>query len=87
MSALLSHNCFDYPDPFSFTGDVMAISHELSSEIAAALLAAKNRSPRELEDLKETLLVIHSTLQRLTEEERVAHAKSQPVVKKVAAGR
>lgn len=64
----------------------MAISHELSSEIATALLAAKDRSPGEREDLKEVLLIIHSTLQRLTEEEREAHAKSQPAVKKVAAG-
>jgi len=46
----------------------MAISHELSSEIVAALLAAKDRSPGELEDLKETLLTIHSTLQRLGDE-------------------
>lgn len=65
----------------------MAISHELSSEIATALLAAKDRSPRELEDLKETLLTVHSTLQRLTEEERTAHLKTQPVVKKAASGR
>jgi hypothetical protein len=48
----------------------MAISHEVSSEIATALLAAKDRSPRELEDLKEVLLLIHSTLQRLTDEAR-----------------
>ena len=65
----------------------MAISHELSSEIATALLAAKDRSPRELEDLKETLLTIYSTLQRLTEQERTAHLKTQQVVKKVASGR
>lgn len=64
----------------------MAISHELSSEIAAALLAAKDKSPRELEDLRETLLMIHSTLQRLTEEERTAHLESQLAVRKVAAG-
>jgi hypothetical protein len=65
----------------------MAISHELSSEIATALLAAKNRSPRELDDLKEILLVIHSTLQRLAEEEHLAHVKSQPTVKSASAGR
>ena len=64
----------------------MAISHELSSEIATALLATKDRSPRELEDLKKILLVIHSTLQRLTDDERVAHFKSHPGVKKLAAG-
>jgi hypothetical protein len=65
----------------------MAISHELSSEIAAALLAAKERSPRELEDLRDTLLIVHSTLQRLTEEERAAHLQDRPAVRKIAAGR
>jgi hypothetical protein len=64
----------------------MAISHELSSEIATALLAAKDRSPRELEDLKEILLVIHATLQRLAEDTRVDRLKSQAAVKKAAAG-
>jgi hypothetical protein len=66
--------------------DVMAISHDLSSEIATALLAAKDRSPRELEDLKEILLVIHSTLQRLAEEQHLARAKAQPAVKSATAG-
>jgi hypothetical protein len=55
----------------------MAISHELSSEIAAALFTAKDRSPRELEDLKKTLLMIHSTLQRLADGARLAHLESQ----------
>jgi hypothetical protein len=64
----------------------MAISHELNSEIAAALLAAKDRSPRELEDLKEVLLVVHATLQRLTDDARVARHQSHSNVKKVAAG-
>jgi hypothetical protein len=64
----------------------MAISHELSSEIATALLAAKDRSPRELEELKEILLIIHATLQRLSEDARVGQLKSQSAVKKAAAG-
>ena len=64
----------------------MAISHELSSEIATALLAAKDRSPRELADLKEVLLRIHSTLQRLTDEARLRRLKPQ-AAKQVAAGR
>jgi len=62
----------------------MAISHELSSEIATALLAAKDRSPRELADLKEVLLLIHSTLQRLTDEARRRKSRS---AKQAAAGR
>jgi hypothetical protein len=65
----------------------MAISHELSSEIAAALLAAKDKSPRELQSLKATLLTVYSTLQRLTEEERAAHLKTQPAFKKAASGK
>ena len=68
----------------------MAISHELSSEIVAALLAAKDRSPRELEDLKETLLTIHSTLQRLTDEAQTDSPQSPVnvanVAKKASAG-
>lgn len=51
-------------------GDSMAISHELSSEIAAALFAAKVRSPRELDDLKEIVLEIHTSLERLGDEAR-----------------
>jgi hypothetical protein len=50
----------------------MAISHELSSEIAAALFTAKERSPRELNDLKEIVFKIHSTLQQLTDKDRLA---------------
>ncbi|HKB66079.1 MAG TPA: hypothetical protein VKC61_09515 [Pyrinomonadaceae bacterium] len=64
----------------------MALSHELSSEIATALLAAKDRSPRELADLKEVLLLIHSTLQRLTDEARRRHLSSRSA-QQAAAGR
>jgi hypothetical protein len=48
----------------------MSISHELSGEIAAALVAAKERSPRELKDLKDMLFEIHSTLEQLTQNDR-----------------
>jgi hypothetical protein len=44
----------------------VAISHELSSDIAAALLAAQEKHPRELSDLKEIVFRVHSTLQQLT---------------------
>jgi hypothetical protein len=64
----------------------MAISHELSSEIATALLAAKNRSPRELEDLKEVLLLVHSTLQRLADEARLKRLKPRSA-RQAAGGR
>ena len=46
----------------------MAISNELSSEIAVALLANQERSPEELNNLKVILLEVHSILQSLNEE-------------------
>ena len=51
-------------------GDSMAISHELSSEIATALLAAKERSPDELDELKKIVCQIHLALERNIEHER-----------------
>ena len=47
----------------------MAISNELSSDVAAALLAKKN-SPQELQQLKDVILQVHSTLQKMSEETR-----------------
>ena len=57
----------------------MTIANELSSEIAFALVAAKNKQPAELNDLKEILLEVHSTLQQLTEQSR-----SEPALSKAA---
>ena len=60
----------------------MAISNELSSEIAMALLANQERSPEELNNLKTILLEVHSTLQSLSEDahrlrtEKVLSAKA-----------
>lgn len=48
----------------------MAIAHELSSEIAAALLTGRERAPGELNHLKETVFRVHTTLQQLTAESR-----------------
>ncbi|MCM3905127.1 MAG: hypothetical protein ND866_25820 [Pyrinomonadaceae bacterium] len=62
----------------------MAISHELSGEIAAALFAAKERSPRELNDLKEMVFAIHATLERLGHEARADRGKSQSGPKQAA---
>ncbi|HSE25703.1 MAG TPA: hypothetical protein VLB68_28820 [Pyrinomonadaceae bacterium] len=47
----------------------MAISNELSSEIAAAILANKN-TPQELRRLKDVVLEVHSTLQQMSAEAR-----------------
>lgn len=55
----------------------MAISHELSGEIATALFAAKERSPRELIDLKEMVFAIHATLERLGHDARSDRGKCQ----------
>ena len=50
----------------------MTIANELSSDIAAALVAAQDKHPDERNDLKEILLTVHATLQRLTEQSRRA---------------
>jgi hypothetical protein len=62
----------------------MAISHELSSDIAAALFAAKERSPGELNDFKETIFKIHLTLERLGIDTRAERGKYQPKAKQAA---
>jgi hypothetical protein len=48
----------------------MAIDNELCSEIATALLTGREKDPRELNDLKETVIEVHSTLQRLAADSR-----------------
>jgi hypothetical protein len=48
----------------------MAVSHELSSDVAIAILTSvtqSNRDPRELMDI---VLAVHSTLQELAVQER-----------------
>ena len=47
----------------------MAISNELSSDVAVALLA-KKKSPQELNNLKDIILEVHSALQKMSEETR-----------------
>lgn len=58
-------------------GIEMTIANELSTEIAFALVAAKDKQSDELNDLKEILLEVHSTLQKLTEQSRNARARSR----------
>lgn len=53
----------------------MAISNELSSEIAAAILAEK-KTPQELNQLKEVILRVHTTLQEMSEEARTQRFKT-----------
>jgi len=81
----------------------MAISHELSSEIAVALFSDKKRTPHELNDLKEIVFKIHSALEQFSDEDRMARmarvdphalrseegpaAKAQPDTKAKSAGK
>lgn len=53
----------------------MAISNELSSEIAAAILANKN-SPQDLNKLRQVVLEIHSALQKMSEETHTSRLKA-----------
>lgn len=54
----------------------MAISNELSSEIAAAILA-ENKTPQELHQLKELILRVHTTLQEMSEDVRAKRTKDR----------
>ena len=47
----------------------MSVAHELSSEIAVAILARKEDT-RKLKELKEVVLRVHSALQKLTAQSR-----------------
>ena len=53
----------------------MAISNELSSEIAAAILAEK-KTPQELNQLKELILRVHTALQKMSEDARTQRIKT-----------
>jgi len=59
----------------------MAISNELSSEIAAALLS-KRTSPRELKQLHDVMLQVYETLQSMQKETSPTTAKRQTKVVK-----
>lgn len=59
----------------------MAISNELSSEIAAALLV-ENKSPQELRRLKDVILEVHSALQELSADERANRLRTKKVLAK-----
>jgi hypothetical protein len=53
----------------------MAISNELSSEIAAALLVEK-KNPQELNQLKDVILKVHTALQKMSDDARTRRFKS-----------
>lgn len=60
----------------------MTISNELSSDIAAALIAASDKEPDHLNELKEILTEVHSTLQQMTEEARIARHSALSTIKR-----
>ena len=53
----------------------MAISNELSSDIAAAILA-ENKTPRDPRQLKDIILRVHCALQEMSEEARARRFKT-----------
>jgi len=55
----------------------MAISNELSSDVAVALLA-QDKSPQELKQLKDIILQVHSALQEMSAETRADRLKRTP---------
>lgn len=67
----------------------MAISHEISSEIAAAILARRNGSPHELRELQEMLLQVHSTLEdlQLPAKNHTAAEQREPAIRTKASGK
>ena len=54
----------------------MAISNELSSEIAAAILAEK-KTPQELNQLKDVILRVHTALQKMSEDARARRSRTR----------
>ena len=61
---------------------MMAISNELSSEIAAAILNDK-KSPQELEELKEVVLRVHSALQEMSRDARIKRFEARSAYGKI----
>jgi len=70
--------------PKNYDGRPMAISNELSSDIAAALLAER-KSPQELRRLKDVILKVHSELQRMSAGERANRLRENDEVYRTSA--
>ncbi|HKU74637.1 MAG TPA: hypothetical protein VJR02_11995 [Pyrinomonadaceae bacterium] len=64
----------------------MAISNELSSDVAVALLAEK-KSPQELNKLKDIILEVHTALQKMSEETRTFRFRKKTPEGKVTKAR
>lgn len=55
----------------------MTVANELSSDIASAILAANERSPRPLNELKEIVLKVHTTLREMAEKDRLSSVATE----------
>jgi hypothetical protein len=55
------------------------IAHELSSDIASAILSVKDHSPRNLDERREIVLKVHFTLQEMAGEARVQNNRSKEI--------
>jgi hypothetical protein len=65
----------------------MALSNELSSEIAEALLLKSSKTPRELKNLQELILHVHSVLKQLNDTARASdEGRGDSSEKSAAAG-
>ena len=76
MEGNIARNLMRLPQLMSVFGNSMAISHEVSGEIASALFAAKERSPEELDELKKIVFQIYSTLEQSAVEGRTTKQPS-----------
>lgn len=55
----------------------MCVSNELCSEIAMALLLARNKTDLELVQLKQILIEVHSVMQQMAQVERAVGHRSR----------
>ncbi|HZE73280.1 MAG TPA: hypothetical protein VE135_27545 [Pyrinomonadaceae bacterium] len=53
----------------------MSLSNELSSEIAAAILSASNKTSQELKALEDVVFRVHSTLKQMDDRARSDRSK------------
>jgi hypothetical protein len=59
----------------------MAISQELSGDIATAIWSARKDSPLELRKLKDTILQIHTVLEQLSRTEKMRSVESRQLIR------
>jgi hypothetical protein len=68
---------FSTPRMLSNRKSRIAISNELSTEIATAILTASDLSPNELRRLKDIVVQVHSTLQQMDVDTREQRTRAE----------